>query len=146
MKSELERTKEALEVALGSLHASVGGYRNVPSAKATLDKIDAILNPPPEMEEVKIECWYVPSQPASKGFFTDLELAKRCCVPGEAPTCATVTYQQLKPQPKIQRVEVEVTWLTLPGGSYVIPCGDFDSKYLLNRKGHMTFEWEETEP
>jgi hypothetical protein len=56
MKTELERYKEALEVAKRALHPNGCGML---IAHEAFRKIDSILNPPPEMETITIEQYTV---------------------------------------------------------------------------------------
>lgn len=137
MKTELERYKEALNVALAYLKAYPSSFRE------PLRDINAILNPPPEMETIEVKRWECK---------TCGEMFKSQAVNGGNPCCwgmdtlipLTGTFQRPKAQPVERSVSVEgyVNGLgSLSNGRH----GDIFNEYheCRGKKGVVTFTWQE---
>ena len=101
MKTELERCKEALQVAIEEL-----GTKNRHTLEKTceaasveaLERMDKILNPPVEMETFKVVRWYCP-----KCNSTDCETG------GHESVKLTGTYPRPKKQPVERSASVAFT-------------------------------------
>lgn len=150
MKTELERTKAALEVAINCIknaksNMSVGGPMYEGYSK-TLDRISSLLTPPTEYEEVPVARYFVASQPNASAIFEDEELAKRCCLQNEVPVILKGIWKRPKPQSVERSVSVEVR-IGATGIAYLTSGGAQpewkDHPECHGKTGVQTFNWTE---
>lgn len=154
MKSELKRTQDALNLAIQELrrkgrHTSIQTCEQ--ASEQALEEIEAVLNPPPKMEEVEETVGWVNIYPESVYIQSILQPSKKCADDQASPhriDCVEVRRKVMRPKlaPKTHRVEVEIEWVS-NGGNVIIPKGilHFGTGWgdLVGKKGRMTFEWEE---
>lgn len=109
METELERTKKALDTALIALETCsrcmVSEALNA-GVKAYIADINAILNPPPALEEVEVEAWTC----KVCGTLRDTKepiTGNPCCWKDENYVQLLGSFQRPKPQPVVRSVSVE---------------------------------------
>jgi hypothetical protein len=152
MKTELERYKAALDLALGSVDSFAGANAGI----GVRDEVARILSPPPVYETVEeIVGWVNVYQWKDSG-----RLFTSCVHGGEetamcqgAPSgCERISCQPIKvmvkrpkPQPVERSVSGAVVWQRLHGHMVPVNAGPspFDFSGINEKRGTLTFTWEE---
>lgn len=151
--TELERTKKALEFAMQQLGYSAegrtaSGLAHSTNAARAVDKINAILNPPPEFEEVESVVWQIlESNGQKRGCYPDFEPS--LSAEEKAKGWQIVKHVGTIKRPKLQKVERSVSvgaMVDHSGISNLVKSGAAEWKdhpEAHGKTGTLTFTWEE---
>jgi len=115
------------------------------AAQRDLDRINAILHPEPQYEEVKEKRYIVIDAQGTERWYgagSSPGIAE-----GEHIVCLVGTYRRAIPQPVDKSVTVECGWHETkgPGSCSIIypydPTAALNLKQFLDKRGTLTFTW-----